>query len=333
MPVHYGPCGAFPMMFRFPAILRKTTALLTAVLFLVMELVFPLPSAGAQLAAESLFHGVDARLLAENPFGIRLNEEQGTVAGFFDGDPGQPLVVLIQDAHANISAQKSVEGIISTIVGGGRSKVEGGREKNQNVSPSTFHLRPSTFQYVLVEGASGFVSRAPLTAFTSQGADPVPMLLAKGMINGPELAALKNQDLVLWGIEDAGLYDKNLSAWVETTRLKEKNLAAIDPLLISARDLLWTSASPEFKTLLKADEELSAEDGDAGRAAKLLEKFMRLLRKDLWNQDAARPINAVELQRKFPSVYHLLQMEYLWEDARAELEAIHKKKLEVGREK
>ena len=54
----------------------------------------------------------DSKILEENPFGIRFSENDGSVIGFVDGNAELPLVVYLQDAHANITAQKKLQKIM-----------------------------------------------------------------------------------------------------------------------------------------------------------------------------------------------------------------------------
>ena len=110
---------------------QKITAFWLLLLFGSSDFFIPVPSA---LAFSTLTHsGMDSRILAENPFGIRLDERDGRVAGFFDGASDQPLVIQIEDAHANISAQKKTASIIRSIieVKGKRGEGKGGREKGK----------------------------------------------------------------------------------------------------------------------------------------------------------------------------------------------------------
>jgi hypothetical protein len=174
--------------------------------FLWTSLAYPAPGVqSVELLQGGLRSYPDSRMLGENPFGIRLDEKDGSVAGFFSGRGDRPLVIHIQDAHGQIAAQKNIQKILSKIAGS---------------EESPYHL-------CLVEGAKGYVNRAPLKAFLNTGYDPRPLLLSKAMINGPELASLNRSDMILWGIEDEDLYRRNREAFLKARKTRDENLLFI----------------------------------------------------------------------------------------------------------
>ena len=225
---------------------KKIIALFTLFVFLSTNTVSAAPGVGALPVLGA--GGADSKILLENPFWIPVGEKDGRIAGFFEGRADGPLVIHVQDAHANISAQKSTAKVIGGILAG---------------APSAARHSPA---FILVEGAEGFISRAPLSAFLNTGVDPREMLLSKGVISGPELASLDHDQVVLWGIEDRGLYERNLKAWAQARRTREENLAFIQALGSKVRDELWNRAPQELKTLLGAEEILTGEDADIQKA-------------------------------------------------------------------
>ncbi len=274
---------------------HKAIALFTAIVFVATNSAIADPS-GYLGGSASL--GLDAKIMAQNPFGIRLDEKQGAVSGFYDGSSGLPLVIHLQDAHGNISAQENIRRIISGIAS----------ETDQKQI------------FCLLEGAEGYVSAAPLAAFERLGEQPEKLLLTKGMITGPEFAAAGSPTVGLFGIEDGGLYEKNLRAALIARENEARNLAFISEFRGKVRDLLAIRSSKNIKLLTAAEEQLAKTDGDLKDVTATLRKFIRETRSEIFKDNSEKPLSVVEVKRRFPNAYRLLQLDYLWEAARAELE-------------
>ncbi|MDP3919807.1 MAG: hypothetical protein Q8R76_03260, partial [Candidatus Omnitrophota bacterium] len=292
---------------------HRSVALTVALMFTWTNVVLPSPSvSGAQVLQWGAKPIADPRILSANPFGVGIDEKDGAVSDFYAGDSDLPLVIHLQDAHGNISAQHKIRRIMNSVIRG-----EVG----------------DPFIYCLVEGASGFVGRAPLKAFLDLGLDPTESLLAKGVMHGPELAALDNAQIVLWGIEDAGLYDQNLKAWGRARAEREGNRSFINLYKNRLHDAVAHATGKPVRLLRKAEDALSQETPDLEGVSGILQRFMRVYRYELMHRNARKPISIVELKSDFPNAYRFMQLEYLWEDARSELDSYGETKQEEWKRK
>ncbi len=290
---------------------RKTVSLSVALIFTFTNSVFAVPGYDGYFGQGAPALGFDAKILAENPFGIKVDEKQGSIAGFFDGNPDRPLVVYLQDAHGNISAQQNTKKIIAGIAGGKKQKTI----------------------FCLTEGAEGFVSMAPLEAFMWLGYNPENLLLSKGMINGPELAAAGFPNVAVWGVEDRELYEKNLEAALSARKDMAANLEFIGGYRARVRDLAIVKSSKSLKLLFQANDELSKNDANLQEVTKVVKEFIRSKRFEIMRRDPEKPLSVADIKAKFPNAYRLMQLEYLWEDARAELEAYQAKRFQELKDK
>jgi hypothetical protein len=186
---------------------RKVVALATAVVFLYSTLAAPLaeanfwedrrralqgPSAAraeTETSAEDVRRGED--LFAKAEPGLRLPPDAGQVTAAFRGDPGQPLVLHLQDAHGLYSAQKSAVQILRHL------------QTNQKV------------RWIGIEGAWEKVSQDWLAAFPDQAVKEkvAQEYFDRGDLNGEEYLALI-QPAGTWtlaGVEDEQPYKRNLA--------------------------------------------------------------------------------------------------------------------------
>ena len=285
---------------------KQGAAALTLTAFIFTNALFP-PAAHASEIFGMLRPGLDAKILDENPFGLHVPEDHGEIDSFYQSRGNSPLVVFIQDAHANISAQKNAAKIIGALMPENLSSKQG----DGKIAPVT---------YVLTEGAAGYVSGLPLKAFIDAGMDARELLLRKGVINGPELGMLDQPKLVVWGLEDSALYQSNLAAWSEAQKTSAACRQFIELFREETGRLLWEQSPKELKELLKAEDAMAGEKADLAEAGKILKSFIRILRRELAKKNARKPLNAVELRLKYPHVFRLLQVTELWEIARGELE-------------
>ncbi len=131
---------------------------------------------------------------------FNLSPELGTVRYSYKGSSGRVLV-HIQDAHCNYDAQKKVAAIIEYL--------------NAEYGIAEVNL----------EGGAG---EYDLSVFTDIYDKDVRRRTADyfmrwGRVNGAEFFALTNPDkITLWGVEDAGLYIKNLDVYRDSLGYKDK---------------------------------------------------------------------------------------------------------------
>jgi hypothetical protein len=125
-----------------------------------------------------------------NPYLITIPSEAGKIDEIHQGKYDQPLVVHIQDVHANYEAQLNIKEIIGHLV------------KNHN------------FSLVQVEGAtSKKLDPAVLKPSYLQEANLklADLLLREGRITGVDAFAIETKEAVeFYGIEERALYEENI---------------------------------------------------------------------------------------------------------------------------
>ncbi|MBP9866248.1 MAG: hypothetical protein KBC91_07595, partial [Candidatus Omnitrophica bacterium] len=116
--------------------LRKKTkqliAALTLGVFLAGDVLSPARLCAGQGAPWA--GPMDSTLLNQNPFGVQVSEEAGSIGSFFQGSEDRPLVIHLVDAHGNISAQKNTARMIGEILG----KEVGSEKQNDSEKSSNF---------------------------------------------------------------------------------------------------------------------------------------------------------------------------------------------------
>jgi len=124
-----------------------------------------------------------------NPYSISIPEAHGAIEEVFQGSPNSPLVVHIQDAHANYEAQSNIKAILHHLqqnYGVSLVQLEGAASK----------LNPATFEAAYLKEAN-----AKLADY----------LMRQGRLSGAEAFAIESEEPVeLYGVEDKVLYIENL---------------------------------------------------------------------------------------------------------------------------
>jgi hypothetical protein len=113
--------------------------------------------------------------------------------------PAGPSIVLIQDAHINYDAQMHIAQILEQLV------------------------RDHGLRLVMVEGGEGDVSLSYMRKLASADVrrEVADRYLRDGMIAGHEyLNLVSDEPLVLWGIDDQELYQKNYAAFMDMEKLR-----------------------------------------------------------------------------------------------------------------
>ncbi|MCK9594245.1 MAG: hypothetical protein PHH68_07210 [Candidatus Omnitrophica bacterium] len=143
--------------------------------------------------------------------GFTIPSQLGSVKEVFEAENshlGAPKTIIqIQDAHCNYEAQKNLAGIIDYLV----------KEKK--------------LRLIMVEGGSGDVSLSYLRGYTDKKAreEVAEKYLRMGKISGEEyLNIVSDYDLELYGIEDQGLYDANLKAFLDLEAYRKDGLADLE---------------------------------------------------------------------------------------------------------
>ncbi|MFH1791421.1 MAG: hypothetical protein ABH885_05520 [Candidatus Omnitrophota bacterium] len=118
-------------------------------------------------------------------------------------------VIHIQDAHANYNCQHAVADLINYISG------------------------KYGIETVNLEGGSGDYDLSPFTWIEERDLREkvLDYFVREGIINGGEYTGCLDPDVIyLWGVEDTGLYIKNLKVFREFLPFREKANACIDAL-------------------------------------------------------------------------------------------------------
>ncbi|MFZ5802361.1 MAG: hypothetical protein ACOY3K_04540 [Candidatus Omnitrophota bacterium] len=174
----------------------KVTALVTAVLFLTMDLI-SFPSQGLARSLQPGLEITDTRpKVSIHPEALRLREDLGTVLETFQGK-GAASVILIQDAHAIPDAQYSIQRLIG------------------------YFQKEYGIQTVAVEGAAAKLDPQIFRSFPDK--DLLRKVLRtyheRGELTGATAAAIFNEGGTEYrGIEDWKLYEEGLRLYQEAMK-------------------------------------------------------------------------------------------------------------------
>lgn len=172
-----------------------------------------------------------------NPYNISIPEQFGQVEEVFQGDANSPLVVHIQNVHANYEAQVNIKGILNHLV--------------------------DAYQFSLIqlEGAVSKLDPAILQPSYLKEANLklVDFLMREGRITGADAFAVETTKPVeLYGIEDFSLYAENLkmfkSIYKHQVELKpyfdevHRLVLNVGPKLLNPELLDFTRKTEEFST-------------------------------------------------------------------------------------
>gem|GEM_PF-3687700 len=129
-----------------------------------------------------------------------IPQDLGVVKYFGRGDPDK-VVIHIQDAHCNYAAQKKISRIIEYL------------NKEYGI------------ELVNLEGGTGDYDLSIFTGIYDRNIrkDVADHFMKWGEVNGAEFFAMNNPDKVrLWGVEDTGLYLKNLDVYQSSLSYKDE---------------------------------------------------------------------------------------------------------------
>jgi len=169
-----------------------------------------LPLAYTQSAA-----GTAEQVKVQDILKFKIPANWGVVRDVYDAGTNK-LIINIQDAHCDFTAQKNISHILDSLV------------KNYKL------------QLVALEGAAGKVSNPVLSGFPDQDIRKMAALhlMHTGKLTGAEyLAANSDYGLELYGAEDISLYLENLKAFQES-RAFQQEAGQYFKVLNKALDLL-----------------------------------------------------------------------------------------------
>ncbi len=165
------------------------------------------------------------------------------------GSVRAPLVIHIQEAHTNYEAQRHLVSILEQLI------------------------QDHGLKLILVEGGRGDVSLAYLRAYGSPDnrRAVADKYLKAGIISGEEyLDIVSDHPLILWGVEQDDLYQRNLEAFIEAEELRATVIPTLAAVRQTVQSLKSELSNPELTDLqVKADAFRRAELGLADYAEAL----------------------------------------------------------------
>ncbi len=171
----------------------KAVALFTAIIFLTTSIVSADQLQSIRVKAPLL--SPDLPSPHQSPMReefAALPESLGQVKRMYQGRSDR-IVVHIQDAHVNEEAQHNIAAILD------------------------YFAQNHQLQLVNLEGAEGELYTSLFTAFPNKKArqNIADYFLKAGRLTGPEyLAIVERPDMVLFGVEDRAIYEKNRNAYL-----------------------------------------------------------------------------------------------------------------------
>lgn len=161
--------------------------------------------------------------------------------------PDSPLIIFLQDVHEVEEAQRNLASLVRAL------------------------HDDAGIQLVGLEGAVGAFDQAEyrVSAFPTVTQSVAESLFKLGYLTGPETAAMASRDPpTLWGVEDFGLYRKNIRAFFESENQRGGALAAADRWETALNDVserLFSPALKEFQTQRRAFQAQAQTSADYAR--------------------------------------------------------------------
>jgi len=169
---------------------------------------------------------------------LKLPAELGHVSQVLPADGASTqtskIVLIIQDAHGNYTAQKSMAGILDYLA------------------------EHYSLKLIFMEGAEGNASLEHLrhTGPLSVRKQTAENYLKAGLISGEEyIDTISDHDWVVWGAEDLKLYEKNYSAMLQAETLKpqlESKLNTIQQAITQIKNKLYSLQLKELESRKQA---------------------------------------------------------------------------------
>lgn len=252
-------------------------------------------AAGAEERTEPLSTAVLAQLGAMRDHGqiagVHLAASPSASPSF-----NKKLIVMIQDVHADYDTQKQIAALLEDLISSQRLRL------------------------ILAEGGSGDISVARLRQYRTPESrqELAERYLKSGVFAGHEYVDLvSDAPLMLWGIEDAGLYAQNVERFLDVERLRQTTGPQLALLRRAIEPAVATRLSPSAHAFVERgaqfdDATLKTEDylaylwEEAERlkvarsAYPALEQFARMTRLGQWDSD-------VDLAALFGELHRLRQ--------------------------
>ncbi len=191
-----------------------------------------------------VLHVLLCRLALAESIPVVIPEQLGSIENVhLPKSTQKPTLILIQDAHSEYGAQKSLAEILKYLV-------------------LSYDLR-----LVLVEGGDGNVD----LSYLRQGVpakrleDVAERYLKSGKISGEEYLdlTLQGAELDLWGIEDEDLYSRNMEAYLRFHENQERALSLVKKIKENLRELKIKYYPAEIYELETFKERAETHEGSA----------------------------------------------------------------------
>lgn len=177
---------------------------------------------------------------AIDPARLSFESDIARVTAAYQGSD-ERLLIHIQDAHTNVSAQENIAKVLEELIRRYKLKtifLEGGTQDD-----SLSFLRPLAPAEIRARVAKKY--------------------LLRGEINGAEyLNIISDYDMQLWGVEDGDLYRQNLSNYAKAVVKRDKALSyltGIERRLDSLRDKRYPADLAELDRLMESFEAQETE--------------------------------------------------------------------------
>lgn len=162
------------------------------------------------------------------PLDINIPYDIGDVSEAVMNGSGE-VIINIQDAHASLSSQYSIVDILDNLV------------SNYDV------------KFIALEGAEGFVDTSLLRTFPDKRIrkETAEFLMKEGRMSAGEFfdATRDENDIVLYGVEDDALYNRNVESFREIIDQRVAYSEEVTKLIAQLDALSEKVFSPEIRTL------------------------------------------------------------------------------------
>lgn len=243
---------------------------------------------------------------AINPYDIAIPEVIGRVEEVFQGAPDSPLIIHVQDAHANYEAQKNIKQILD-------------------------HLRRNFLvKLIQLEGAASKLDPSVFAISYLKEANQklADFLMRQGRLSGAEAFAIESEHPVeLYGVEDATLYIENLKTFRSVYSHQKELDAYFNEMRLVAKDLRVKLLNEELLDLVRKMEEYSQEK------IELLDYVLYL--NALAEKHEVASLNDLTEITRFPNLVRILRLHELEKDVnekalKPEAEALKQAFLDKG---
>lgn len=213
---------------------KKAIAICIAMAFLfntaLQDLAWAYEEPNNILSGSSMGGGAGPGQLKSDLDSLGLPLSLGSVKKIYSAETERPTVIYIQDAHCNYSCQKSIEGIIGYF------------NKNYGV------------KLAVVEGSAGDHNYSIFTSIPDIDLREkiLNYFIREGRVTGVDSFASLNPDkLVVKGLEEPELYEKNLNVYKESLTFKD----TVNKYLKILRHFIENLKSPIFSNKIKELDE------------------------------------------------------------------------------